>query len=94
MRNSRPAHSALKDSCAGIKELKTYAQIAVIRAIYPAQNRETKVSYVELLFREDQQSPIELQELLEEPPARSISSSHGKMWSVGSSSAYLSTATE
>ena len=93
MQNSRPARSALKNTCAGIKELKTYAQVAVIRAIYPANNHETELPYIELLFREDQQSPVELQDLLEETPARSISSSHGKTSTVGSSNGYLSTTT-
>jgi len=90
MQNSRPARNALRNTGAGIYELTTYAKVAAIRAVHPTDGNGTELPHIEVLFREDQEDPVELQELLENlKPLGSISSSHARTWSAGSSSAYL-----
>lgn len=94
MQNSRPTRNALRNTGAGIYELTTYAKVAVIRAVHPADGNGTDLPHTEVLFREDQAGPVELQELLENvKPFGSISSSHSKTWSAGSSSAYVAATT-
>ena len=93
MHRSQPAPTTLKNTCAGIKELTTYAQVAVIRAIHQTNNNGTDAPHVEAVFLENPNMPIELRDLLEHSPVRSVSPSHAKTWSGGASSTYLDATT-
>ncbi|MCJ1378917.1 hypothetical protein MMC17_002016 [Xylographa soralifera] len=90
MQNSRPATLALKITCAGIKELSTYAKVAIIRVIHPHDvGSTTPMPHIEVIFREEEHRPVELRTL----PSDSTSARarllgtpmHAKTWSAESS---------
>ncbi|MCJ1353161.1 MAG: hypothetical protein MMC33_003146 [Icmadophila ericetorum] len=65
MQNSRPAPTALKNTCAGIMELGTFGKLAIIRATRPGSSISLKQSlHVEVLYREEEEESIEMQKLL------------------------------
>lgn len=68
VQNSRPATTTLRNTCAGIRELRTYARVAVIRAVQANRNTSTThVPHLELLFHEDEERPIGLETLSDDP---------------------------
>ena len=74
MQNSRPAPNALKNTCAGIKELGTFGKVAIIRATKPDNGASLgQVPHVEVLYHGEQQESTEMQNLLEESRSLNIS---------------------
>lgn len=52
--NSEPAMKALKNTCAGVGELRTYAQLAAIRVVQPKMAASTtQIPHLELIFHEE-----------------------------------------
>ncbi|MCJ1389676.1 hypothetical protein MMC18_002533 [Xylographa bjoerkii] len=87
MQNSRPATLALKNTCAGIKELSTYAKVAIIRVTQPsAATSATPIPHIEVIFREEEHIPVELRTLLNDstsPNARLLGAPiHANTWSA------------
>ena len=101
MQNSRPAILALKNTCAGIKELGTYAQLAIIRVLQPdSATSVTDMPHIELIFKdvnEEEQRPVELRTLSHDSTslrARLVSTSvRSRTWAPGSENYSDSTST-
>ena len=101
MQNSQPATKALRNTCAGVRELRTYAQVAFIRVVQsPTGASTTDRPHLELMFRGEEPRNVELttlshNSLMEAKPLRT--SGHSRTWAPGSSnsvSASLSSARE
>ncbi|KAL6713894.1 hypothetical protein ACLMJK_008388 [Lecanora helva] len=88
MQNSRPATVALKNTCAGIKELGTYAQVAIIRALQPGSTASaTDVPHLEVIFQDESDGPVEMRNLSDDASsmkARLLDGpNHSKTWAAG-----------
>ena len=90
MQNSSPANSTLMNTCAGIKELSTYAKVAVIQALQSEHEEKGKtVPHLEVVFREESRKrPVQLRNMSDGSASSRAAllgtQAHSRTWSPSS----------
>ena len=92
MQNSQPAIRALSNTSAGVRELRTYAQVVNVRAMQSSETVSTnEIPHLELIFREEEQRSTELMALRDEVTSDAKlanTSFRSRTWAPGSRSSF------